>query len=195
MDRSNGYEENAERFIAARNPDIGARIVREWIESLPAGASVLDLGCGHGEPAGRILMETGCRIFAVDASASLLAEFRKRFPTATAEQTAVEDSDFFRQSFDGILACGLLFLLRVETQELVLRKAAKALKPNGKLLFTAPRFAVRWKDAMTGRESISLGSEGYQRILSDEGLVLGAEKTDEGDNHYYFASKAPLKRL
>ena len=188
MDPSNGYDEIAERYIAGRNPEIGAAVVREWAESLPAGASVLDLGCGHGEPIARILTEKGCRIYAMDASPRLLEEFRKRFPGAT-KQAAVEESDFFGRQFDAIVAWGLLFLLTGETQALVLRKAAKALRPRGKLLFTAPREVIRWNDAMTGRESISLGREDYRRILAEEGLISEEGTTDEGDNYYYFASK------
>jgi len=189
MDGSNGYEAMAEQFIATRNPRMGAEIVRAWVDSLPAGAAVLDLGCGHGEPIGRILCAAQCRIFAVDASERLLQEFRKRFPAASAELASVEESRLFLGSFDGIVACGLLFLLAAETQKLVLRKAAKALNPEGKLLFTAPREAAGWRDALTGKESISLGREAYRRILEAEGLVLQQERRDEGGNHYYFASK------
>jgi len=190
VDRSNGYDEIAEQYVVARNPEIGAAIVRKWTESLKAGASVLDLGCGHGEPIGRILTERGCRIFAVDASKRLLEEFRKRFPAAITEHAAVQESEFFGQKFDGIVAWGLLFLLAAEAQPVVLRKMTKALKPNGRLLFTAPPEAVRWKDAMTRSESVSLGRKAYRRILQSEGLVLEREQRDEGENHYYLASKA-----
>jgi hypothetical protein len=48
---------------------------------------------------------------------------------------------------------------------------------------------VTWLDALTGRESISLGAESYQQILSAEGLVLVGEQADEGNNHYYLVSK------
>jgi cyclopropane fatty-acyl-phospholipid synthase-like methyltransferase len=165
VDKSNGYDEIAGQFVRARNQEIGAAIVCEWARSLPADATVLDLGCGHSEPVGRILTERGCWIFAVDASVRLLEEFRQRFPAATTEHAAVEESGFFARQFDGIIAWGLLFLLTEDRQAAVLRKAAVALKPNGKLLFTAPREAVRWKDAMTGNESVSLGKQEYRRIL------------------------------
>ena len=45
-------------------------------------------------------------------------------------------------------------------------------------------------DALTDRESISLGTEQYQRILRAEGLVLIGEECDEGNNYYYLSSKA-----
>ena len=189
MDKSNGYEEIAHRFMALRNLEIGAALVREWSRTLRQHASVLDLGCGHGEPVARILIEYGCNVFAVDASQSLLEEFRKRFPAVATEHATVEESEFFRRTFDGIVSVGLLFLLPPETQATAIGKVANALRPEGKFLFTAPREAVRWSDAMTGCESISLGSAEYQRILETAGLQLDAERTDEGENHYYFASK------
>src|SRR5580658_153445 len=55
VDPSNGYEEIAAQFIAARNGRIGAATVREWGRTLPAGSAVLDLGCGHGVPVSQTL--------------------------------------------------------------------------------------------------------------------------------------------
>jgi hypothetical protein len=40
---------------------------------------------------------------------------------------------------------------------------------------------------MTGRQSVSLGTEAYRRALADAGLVVIAEYVDEGDSHYYDA--------
>jgi hypothetical protein len=56
-------------------------------------------------------------------------------------------------------------------------------------LFTAPREACEWKDAMTGLRSESLGAPAYRRLLETAGLVLLDETEDEGENHYYVALK------
>jgi 2-polyprenyl-3-methyl-5-hydroxy-6-metoxy-1,4-benzoquinol methylase len=189
QDKSNGYEEAAERFMSARNPGVGAATVREWSQTVAPRSSILDLGCGHGVPISQVLTEEGFTVYGVDASAKLIAAFRKRFPNAHVECSAVEDSEFFRRRFDGVVAVGLMFLLRTEIQRIVIGKVAKALSPGGKFLFTSPRDAVSWSDALTGRASISLGVEQYERILRAEGLILIGERSDEGDNHYYFVSK------
>ncbi len=56
-------------------------------------------------------------------------------------------------------------------------------------MFTSPKESVKWRDALIDHESISLGTEQYQRILQAEGLVLIGEQCDEGDNYYYLSSK------
>jgi 2-polyprenyl-3-methyl-5-hydroxy-6-metoxy-1,4-benzoquinol methylase len=189
QDKSNGYEEVAERFMSARNPRIGPAIVREWSHALPPRTSLLDLGCGHGVPISETLIEEGFTVFGVDASRTLIEAFRKRFPNAFAEHRAVEESEFFRRSFDGVVAWGLLFLMPPDTQSLVLHKVARILNPNGKFLFTSPKEVVRWRDVLTDRESISLGAERYHEILHVEGLEVVGERLDEGDNYYYLVSK------
>jgi len=188
-DNSNGYELIAEAFIRARSPSIGAATVREWSKELQPGSSILDLGCGHGVPISQSLINKGFTVHGIDASPSLIAAFRQRFPKARAECQAVEHSKFFGRKYDGVIAWGLMFLLAPAIQPIVISKAARALKPGGKFLFTSPRKALKWSDALTGRESVSLGAEVYEQILSAEGFTLAGEKLDEGDNHYYFASK------
>jgi SAM-dependent methyltransferase len=189
QDKSNGYERLAESFVARRNPQIGAATVRAWSDALPPGASILDLGCGHGVPISQTLVNLGFRVFGVDASQKLISLFRDRFPGAESECAAAEDSNYFGRSFDGVVACGLMFLLPAGTQAVVIGKVARALKCNGRFLFTAPREPLTWIDVMTRRESISLGIEEYQRILRREGLTLIGEDKDEGDNYYYSALK------
>jgi SAM-dependent methyltransferase len=178
--------------MLTRNPRIGASTVREWSQGLPPGSSILDLGCGHGVPISQVLTEERFSVYGIDASPTLIGAFRKRFPGAHAECSTVEDSEFFRRSFDGVVAWGLMFLLPPDVQPIIVRKMARALSPNGKLLFTSPKEAVRWRDELTGRESVSLGAERYRRILDTEGFVLDGEQSDEGDNHYYSVSR-PLE--
>jgi 2-polyprenyl-3-methyl-5-hydroxy-6-metoxy-1,4-benzoquinol methylase len=188
-DKSHGYEEAAESFVSARSPRIGASTVREWSQTLAPGSSILDLGCGHGVPISQALAEEGFIVYGVDASATLIEMFRRRFPSAHAECSAVEESDFFRRTFDGVVAWGLLFLLPPAVQSVVIRKIARTLNPNGKFLFTSPKEVVTWRDVLTGGESVSLGAERYQQILRVEGLVVVGEQSDEGGNYYYSVSK------
>jgi len=189
-DPSNGYEAIASEFMRRRGEsNIGAATVRRWSRALPAGATILDLGCGHGVPLAMALIEDGYNVYGIDASPTLIAAFRSRFPHAHVTCGAVESSDFFARTFDGVLAVGLIFLLDADTQRDLIYKVAQALTAGGRFLFTAPSDACNWTDILAGRPSLSLGTEGYATILTDAGLAVVDEYLDEGDNHYFDARK------
>jgi SAM-dependent methyltransferase len=194
-DGSNGYEAIASIYIARRGTRplvgdaIGAATVRAWARGFPPGATVLDLGSGPGEPSTRILREAGLETCAVEASPTMVAAFRDRFADVPIDQSTVEASEFFDRTFDGVLAWGLLFLLEPAAQALVIEKVARALRPGGRFLFTAPQEPAEWLDGMTDRPSQSLGAPTYERLLRDAGLTWVASAYDEGENHYYVVEK------
>jgi 2-polyprenyl-3-methyl-5-hydroxy-6-metoxy-1,4-benzoquinol methylase len=188
-DRSNGYENLADTFIRTRNTKIGAATIEMWSKTLPPKSPVLDMGCGPGIPVSRVLDREGFVLYGIDASAKMIAAYHERFPTAQTECSTAEESQFFHRTFDGIVAWGVIFLLSVPNQTTVIAKVAQALNPGGRFLFTSPREATKWHDALTGLPSVSLGREGYKQLLYVQGLVLLGEHTDEGDNHYYSVLK------
>jgi 2-polyprenyl-3-methyl-5-hydroxy-6-metoxy-1,4-benzoquinol methylase len=188
-DASNGYEAIAEAFIRARTPSIGPKVVRKWAAGLQPGASILDIGCGHGVPISEVLLQDGFTICGVDASETLVAKFRERFPGVAVECGSVDESGFFSRTFDAVLAWGLMFILPADTQRRLIGKVARALNCNGRFLFTSPKQACSWMDGMTGLPSLSLGHEVYERELKAHGLQLVGNEEDEGDNYYFFAVK------
>jgi len=196
-DRSNGYEANAAEFMAGRETsDVGVAPVRAWARSLRPGATILDLGCGHGLPIARALMEDGFTIYGVDASETMTAAFRSRFPGAHIACENVEESRFFSRTFDGAVAWGLMFLLPAEVQIALIRKVAPALVSGGRFLFTSPRQQCTWADNLTGLGSLSLGASAYESALHHAGFRLAATHQDKDDNHYYDAVRTnyPIAR-
>ena len=188
-DPANGYEEYAKAFIAARDPAIGADVVRDWARNLPEGAAILDLGCGTGVPVSRALIEDGFKVYGVDASPTLASEFARHFPQARVACEPVETSSFFNRRFDGVVATGLMFLLPADAQRSLVFKVASALDPGGRFLFTSPSQTCEWEDVITGRQSRSLGQDAYARLLSEAGLALVENFTSEAGNHHFHAMK------
>lgn len=136
-----------------------------------------------------VLIEDGFNVYGIDASPTLIAAFRSRFPHVHVTCGAVEGSDFFARTFEGVLAIGLLFLLDADRQRELIYQVARALTPGGRFLFTAPRDACNWRDILTGRPSLSLGAECYEAILTGAGLAVLDEYLDEGENHYFDTRK------
>ena len=192
MDKSNGYEAMAAIFIKGRGHDVngvGTLSVSNWVRALPLDSTVLDLGCGTGVPISKVLIDEGMRVYGIDSSPTLVKAFQQNFPNTPVVCEMAEDSLFFNRKFDGIVAWGLMFLIRKEAQERIIQKVANALNAGGKLLFTSPSEKTHWKDAMTGQHSTSLGAKKYRELLSSSGLSLIEEFEDEGENHYFSSVK------
>lgn len=187
LDKSEGYEDIADQFMAARS-DIGATFVRSWARAnLPPASSVVDVGCGSGLPIAQALIEDGFSVYGIDASPSLLSAFRRRFPDAHSACEAAQDSVYFHQVFDAALSIGLMFLLSADDQYEVIQRVENALRPGGHFLFTAPWQVCEWQDVLTKRQSQSLGEQEYQRLLEKSGLrLIGCH---EEENHFYHAAK------
>lgn len=187
IDTSEGYESVADHFMAVRS-DIGTTLVRSWArDNLPPASSIADIGCGSGVPISQALIEDGFTVFGIDASLSLLAAFRRRFPNVRSACEAAQDSAFFHQTFDAAVAVGLIFLLPADDQRKVIGRVANVLNPGGRFLFTAPWQTCEWRDVLTGRLSRSLGKQEYDRILRASGMHLVACHQEE--NHFYDAIK------
>ncbi len=191
-DTSNGYEAVAEEFMAVRSTSSGRAVVQKWAASLPRGSSVVDVGAGYGEPLTSTLIDEGLALSAIDASPKMVAAFRRRFPAVEVACEPAERSRFFDRTFDAAMAIGLIFLMPEVSQRELIRRISDALKPEGRLLFSAPWQVGTWTDILTGQPSWSLGAEEYGRVLAHSGFRLideYDEPVDEGGTHYYEAQK------
>ena len=86
------------------------------------------VGCGTGAPISEVLIGRGFKIYGVDAPPAIVAAFRARFPRGPVECVAVEDSDYFARTFDGMVAWGFFFLLDAEVQRRLIKKIAGVLQ-------------------------------------------------------------------
>ena len=184
---TNPYETHADAFMQARS-GIGAEVLERWARTyLRPGAEVLDLGCGHGFPVGWVLSKHDVDLYAIDSAPTLLAAYRKLLPRATTRLEDVRDSTLFGRGFDAVVMVGLIFLLSPDEQEALLGKVARALKPGGRLLFTAPTQVHAWDDVLTGQPLRSLGWSRYRALLAENGLRFAGSCTDRGGNRHIHA--------
>ena len=185
-DSIDAYETHARAFLAARDRStVGVAVVKRWARSLPAGAEVLEIGCGGGYPVTRTLVDAGLRVFAVDASPTLLTEFAARFPDLPTECAAAQTAACFARQFDAVIAIGLVFLLDADDQAALIERMATLLVAGGRGLFTAPLEPGTWADVTTGHACLSLGEARYSTLLHGAGCHIVATRADEGRNNYY----------
>ena len=124
------YDRNAPAFVADTvGVSMGAALTA-FVELLPAGARVLDWGCGGGRDS-RSLRRLGFEVTSVDASAAMAEEAL----TATGTIVRVESFGELDEvgAYDGIWACASLLHVRPGELPDVLASAARALEEKGVL--------------------------------------------------------------
>ena len=138
-----------------RSDDAGEGEYAPWLAGLrarlPAGGSVLDLGCGNGVPVARSLAAAGYQVTGVDISDVQVERARRLVPAGTfirADATVIE---FPPRSFDAVVCLYALIHMPLAAQPELVRRTAGWLRPTGWLL------AVTGHTAWTGTEDSWLG--------------------------------------
>jgi cyclopropane fatty-acyl-phospholipid synthase-like methyltransferase len=113
---------------------------RAWLDRLimplPRGATILDLGCGGGEPIDRYLIDHGFHVVGLDCGATPIELARTRFPR---ERWLLGDMRTIAldETFAGVVAWGSLPQLPIADQGAMAERAMAWLQPGGRLLFNA----------------------------------------------------------
>lgn len=125
------WEAQAENWIAwARNPKDAYWLYRDaFFELVPApGAATLEVGCGEGRVS-RDLGSRGHRVFAVDASPTLIRAARDADSTASYSVADAAALPFEDHSFDLVVAYNSL--IDVQDMPAAVSEIARVLAPNG----------------------------------------------------------------
>jgi len=132
-----GYDRIAERY-AAWAADVRVeereRYTQLLLESVPAGAAVLELGCGAGLPTTQRLAERFA-VTGVDISERQIALARANAPNATFPQADMTALDFDPASFDAVCAFYAITHVPRDEHAALLRRIAAWLHAGG--LFVA----------------------------------------------------------
>lgn len=115
-------------------------IDRKWIERfgslLTPSATVLDLGCGSGQPVARYLIEAGAAVVGVDSSTQMLALCSAQFPAQEWIHADMRTLALNRQ-FDAILAWNSFFHLKPDDQRQMFPVFRRHASPGALLMFTS----------------------------------------------------------
>ena len=106
----------------------------DWLERfsarLPAGAAVLELGCGQGGPSTVALAER-FRVHGIDISAGQIEQARANVPGATFEVADMASVAFDAGRFDGVVALYSIIHVPREHHADLFRRIAGWLVPGG----------------------------------------------------------------
>ncbi len=177
------YERTAAAWDAARRSLTPQELphIEAFADALPAGAAVLDIGCGTGVPA-EMLIGRGLKVTGVDSSPSLIALGRARLPDAewlVADMRALA----LGRRFDGLLAWHSFFHLCPDDQRAMFPIFARHAAPGALLMFTSGSEAdVRigeWQNEPLYHASLSQAE--YRSLLAESGFAVLRFTAGAGD--------------
>jgi ubiquinone/menaquinone biosynthesis C-methylase UbiE len=126
------FDQLAELYQGEHSHNPFEAALAEEIDALiPAGASVLDLGCGTGVPVAKIFTESGRRVVGVDISEGMLKLAREQVPAAEFVHANFRDLPADFGEFDAVTSFFSLLMLSRADIEATLRKTHGWLKPGG----------------------------------------------------------------
>lgn len=130
------YERNADCFASDRSQ---ALFEKPWLDIfanlLPEKASVLDLGCGTGQPIAAYLKTLGLNVVGMDISAKLLKIAKADEPNGDWRHGDMRDFKF-DERFDGIIAWHSFFHLTQNEQREALPNIIGHLSDSGVLMLS-----------------------------------------------------------
>ena len=178
------YERHAQSYVADRR-GVG------WVESawldrfialLPRYASILDIGCGSGEPIARYFIDRNFAVEGVDASPTLISICRERFPKQS-WQVADMRSLALGKTFHGVLAWDSFFHLRHEDQRRMFPIFRLHAAAGAALMFTSGTSHSVAIGSYHGEPlyHASLGPEEYRALLEANGFRVEAHVSEDPD--------------
>jgi SAM-dependent methyltransferase len=178
------YERHAQDWDTDRNRHIDPWVDKPWhdrfVAALPAGGSVLDLGCGSGSPVARHLIERGLRVTGVDSSPTLISLCRQRLP---AQEWLIGDmrSQELSRQFDGVLAWDSFFHLKPDDQRQMFNVFARHSAPSGVLMFNTGPAHGESVGEYRGDPlyHASLGPDEYTALLDSIGFEIIAHAVED----------------
>jgi len=112
------------------------RLKEVCVSSIPAGYSVLEIGCGTGLITREIALKAG-HVTGIDVSKRMLDMARSNLEASGSKNVELILADayslpFGRDSFQIVICCNVLHI--VKEPEMILREAARVLSPGGRLV-------------------------------------------------------------
>ncbi|MBB4302017.1 SAM-dependent methyltransferase [Rhodobium orientis] len=186
------YQRFARRFDEVRGRYL---MERRWLDAflnlIPAGGIILDLGCGSGEPIARHIVDRGYKVTGVDSAPAMLAMCRERF----ADHSWIE-ADMrrlgLRARFDGIIAWDSFFHLSGTDQRAMFPIFRAHAAARAALMFTSGPVAGIAIGDLFGEPLFhdSLDPQDYRRLLEENGFSVVdyvAEDPDCGGHTIWLA--------
>jgi 2-polyprenyl-3-methyl-5-hydroxy-6-metoxy-1,4-benzoquinol methylase len=137
--------------------------VEKFLSAIPAGASILDVGCGAGVKT-RYLTNKGFKVSGIDFSENMIGIAKRESPDLSFEVMDIYDLDTYQKTFDGVFVQAVLLHIPKKDIKEVLLKLKNKVKING-LLYISVK-AMREDEIEEGVKKENDYGYDYERFFS-----------------------------
>jgi SAM-dependent methyltransferase len=179
------YERHARESVGDRSQQT-AFFEKDWLDRftalVPAGGTVLDLGCGPGKPMAAYLLGQGLDVCGVDSSPTMIVLAVANFPD---RRWIVADMRRLAlgKRFAGVMAWDSFFHLSFEDQRRMFPIFRDHAAPGAPLLFTSGPRHGEAIGSLRGEPLFhaSLAPDEYRSLLAANDFSVIAEKMDDAE--------------
>lgn len=157
------YDREADAFALDTAQADVSEVLGEFTALLRPGASVLDWGCGTGRDS-RAMLDMGFTVMSTDASEAMCEKARKLFGVDAIHEGF--DDLSAEGEYDGIWACASLLHVSFAELQDVLRRAKRALRPEG-VLYASFKYGA-FEGMRGGRWFTDLDEEALAKLARDD---------------------------
>lgn len=170
----------AEKRAGRSDRPMEASWLGRFLGQLPPQPSVLDIGCGSGEPMSRYLIDRGCNITGVDSAPEMIAMCRERYPRQTWHVADMRTLSLDR-TFDGILAWDSFFHLCHDDQRRMFPVFRAHAASSAALMFTSGPAHGEAIGDFEGEPlyHASLDGAEYRALLDENGFAVVAHTIED----------------
>jgi len=177
------YEHHADAWVQARLLE-STLYEKPWLDRfcalLPSAGSVLDCGCGAGEPIAQYLTRCGHSVIGIDSSPAMVRMFQTRLPGQRAVAADMRTLHL-PETFHGILAWDSFFHLDHSNQRKMFSIFRNHAAPGAALMFTSGPSHGEIVGQLEGEPlyHASLDADEYRQLLEQQGFAVVDHRAED----------------
>lgn len=180
------YNQNARDFVTDTRTVEFAHMQNRFLDKLPAGAKILDFGCGSGRDT-KYFLDQGYEVKAVDGSKEL-CKIASEYTGITVQHMLFQELDA-KEAYDGIWACASILHVPYGELKDIFVKMHQSLKAAG-VIYTSFKYGT-YEGDRGGRYYTDMTEETLAKLLKDvpglvveESWVTGDVRPGRGDEKW-----------
>lgn len=189
-----GYYKVAENYLSDRKQFRSDKYLERLLTLLKPSSTILDIGCGSGEPIDKYLIERGLRVVGVDISEKQVELAKKNISKAIFEVKDMSELRYGEYQVDAVISFYAIFHIPRDKHQELFKKINSFLPTGGYILVTMG--VSEWEGLEDDFHGTKMwwshyGSEKNRDLIENAGfeIILDEIDTSGGEKHQVIVAR------